>query len=118
MYDFLPSTYMVHGSHPNITDKPRRAYINGFVRRTSKRSLVAIAGIVVVGMCGTWLPNITEVASGMMFVQLRASASRTPDCEWTFKQGLAVPLPSRYDYHNLWPQGTKAWVSRSNNARI
>ena len=29
----LHSTYTVHGSYPNTTDRPRRAYINGFVRR-------------------------------------------------------------------------------------
>ena len=53
----LFSTYTVHGSHPNTTDKPRRAYINGF---------------------------------------LRADASLTPDCEWAFRDGAPVPLPSRY----------------------
>ena len=53
----LFSTYTVHGSRPNKTDKPRRAYINGF---------------------------------------LRASASLTPDCEWIFRDGAPVPLPSRY----------------------
>ena len=53
----LFSTYTVHGSRPNTTEKPRRAYINGF---------------------------------------LRASASLTPDCEWTFRDGAPVPLPSRY----------------------